>query len=431
MRASILAASGLGIGLALAALSSCGSNAGPSSAGGSSSGGGGGGPNAIFGGGADGGTFSSDGSAALLPDASSARGTFTAPDCAGCTFPKPSAPACAASAPPIHVVYPTNGVLVPPNMNVLSVQWTPFANGYSEFEVDFENSITDTRVITKCAKQTQDTSQPPAASGGCELLLDAKTWAFLANANRGGDAVTISVRGTTNGTCASTSADSVKLSFASEDLLGAIYYWKSTVTSNGTGGQIWVKSFGDSNPEQQVTGIAGSALAASCNGCHALSRDGLRMVVYSDDDDSDDEYGDVTGSLIDMTTKMPIGTAYAGRGTGQPPGFSTLSPTHSQYLTSNGLGTMPTNIFTLWNGNTGTQTSTITFGNAADRPTMPDWSPDGASVVYVLPTKVAAWDQGGGGRGRNDDDHAFGGSLYTIPYTGNGQFGTPAPFLAS
>jgi hypothetical protein len=434
MRPSILATTGLGIGLALFAVSSCGSNAGQSPGGAQSGGVVGGGPSAIFGGGADGGTFSSDASAALLPDASSAKGTFTAPDCAGCTFPQPSAPACPGSAPPIHVVYPSNGVLVPPNMNVLSVQWTPFGMGYSEFEVDFENSITDTRVITKCAKQTLDTSQPPAASGGCELLLDAKTWAFLANANRGGDAVTISVRGTTNGACASTSTDNVKMSFASEDLLGAIYYWKSTVTSNGTGGQIWVKSFGDSNPEQQVTGIAGSALAASCNGCHALSRDGLRMVVYSDDDDSDDEYGDVTGSLIDMTTKMPIGTAYAGRGTGQPPGFSTLSPTHSQYLTSNGLGTMPTNNFTLWNGNAGTQTSTITFGNAGDRPTMPDWSPDGASVVYVLPAKVGAWDQGGGGGrggGRNDDDHAFGGSLYTIPYTGNGQFGTPAPFFAS
>jgi hypothetical protein len=33
-------------------------------------------------------------------------------------------------------------------------------------------------------------------------------------------------------------------------VLGAIYYWKSTASANGTGGQIWVKSFGDSVPEQ-------------------------------------------------------------------------------------------------------------------------------------------------------------------------------------
>jgi len=30
----------------------------------------------------------------------------------------------------------------------------------------------------------------------------------------------------------------------------------------------------------------------------------LTHVVYSDDDDSDDEYSDVTGSLIDMNTKI-------------------------------------------------------------------------------------------------------------------------------
>jgi hypothetical protein len=158
------------------------------------------------------------------------------------------------------------------------------------------------------------------------------------------------------------------------------------------------------------------------------------MVVYSDDDDSDDEYSDVTGSLIDMTTMNAIGTAYAGRGSGQPPGFSALSPTHAYYVTSDGLGTAPTNNFALWNGNTGVQVSTIPFGNAGDRPTMPDWSADGTSVVYVLPNSVGSWDQGGVGGfggGRNDDDHMFGGSLYTIPYMGNGMFGTPSVFLPS
>jgi hypothetical protein len=216
----------------------------------------------------------------------------------------------------------------------------------------------------------------------------------------------------------------VHLSFATEDVVGAIYYWKSTASSNGTGGQIWVKDFGSLAPEQQVTGVAGGALSASCNGCHVLSRDGQRMVLYSDDNDSDDEYGDVNGSLIDMATRMPIGTGFVGRGTGQPPGFSSLSPDHAYYVSSNGNGTMPTNDFSLWDGNNGNMLSTITFGTAGERPTMPDWSPDGKSVMYVLPQTVAAW--------RADDDHVFGGSLYTLPYNGNMQFGaTPSVFLKS
>jgi hypothetical protein len=364
-----------------------------------------------------------------------AKATYDAPDCPGCTFPSLTASACSASAPAINIRYPSNGVLLPPNMNSLSVQWTPYG-GYTTYEVDFSNAVTDTRIITKCATQTTDTSQPPAASGGCDVELSQAEWTLLANANRGASPVTITVRGTTDGTCATSSKNSIKFAFASEDLLGAIYYWKSTITSNGTGGQIWEKSFGSTTPEQQVTGVSGSALSSSCNGCHVLSRDGQRMVVYSDDDDSDDEYSDVTGSLIDMGTMSAIGTAYAGRGSGQPPGFSTLSPNHGYYLTSDGLGTSPTNNFTLWNGNTGVQTSTITFGSAGDRPTMPDWSPDGSKVVYVLPNSVASWDQtgislGGFGGGRTDDDHMFGGSLWILPYSGNGAFGTPSLFLQS
>ena len=383
----------------------------------------------------DGAAGSSSGS--TPPPTGTAKGTYNYPDCPGCTFPAPGAPACASSAPAIQIRYPNNGVLVPPNMNSLSVQWTPFG-GYSTYEVDFSNNVTDTRIITKCAAQTTDTSQPPVASGGCDVELSQTEWTLLANANRGASPVTITVRGSTDGKCATSSASSIKFAFASQDLLGVIYYWKSTISSNGTGGQIWQKDFGNANPEAQVTGVAGSALASSCNGCHVLSRDGSRMVVYSDDDDSDDEYSDVTGSLIDMTTKMAIGTAYAGRGSGQPPGFSTISPTHAYYLTSVGLGTpTPTNAFSLWSGNAGTTSGNIsTAGNAADRPTMPDWSPDGKNVVYVLPNVVASWDQGGGlfgggGGGRMDDDEMFGGSLWTIPYNGNGAFGTPALFLQS
>jgi hypothetical protein len=352
---------------------------------------------------------------------------FTAPDCPGCTFPGNNAPACPSGTPAIDLVYPNDDTLVPPNMNVISVQWTPFGAAFKEFEVDFENSITDMRVITKCAVQTVDTEQPPQPSGGCELLLDQQMWDFVAQHNRGQPPVTITVRGTTDGTCANTSTNSVRLAFAEEDILGAIYYWKSTVSANGVGGQIWQKSFGDSNPETKVT------LTATCNGCHSLSRDGVRMTVNSDDDDSDDEYGDMCASLIDMTNLSIIPqTAVCPQATriggAMKPGFGTFSPDHSGLVMSNGLGAVspPTNVFFQLNGGSGATGADVTVAGQGFV-TMPDWSPDGKNLVFVVPQAVGSWD----GSGRNDDDHVFGGSIFTMPYNGGQQFGAASALITS
>jgi hypothetical protein len=329
-------------------------------------------------------------------------------------------------------------------LNLLSVQWTPYDPAhFQRFEVDFENAVTNVRVVTKCAAQTTDTGQPPMPSGGCELVLDPSVWSAVANQNRGGDGVAVTVRGTTDGSCA-TSSGKTTIWFAAEDLLGTLYYWKSTVSASGVGGEIWVKDFGDPAPEQVVaTGTQGR-----CNGCHALSRDGVRMVVNSDDDDSDDEYFDVLAFLIDMTTKTSIpfmggigGPGPGGGLDGIPRGFATFNPDHSLFLLSN--GTMPqnsTNVLFLTDGVNGGTEQVVQAGPATMMVTMPDWSPDGRSVVIVAPQKTGGWGSGvmlppgfpfPNPFFHRDDDHVFGGSLYTLPYTGNRTFGAPAPLLMS
>jgi hypothetical protein len=349
-------------------------------------------------------------------------------------------------------VYPPDNVLLPPNMNVLSVHFAPFG-GYQSYSVDFTNGgNTDWHILTTCANQTNDMqTSPPTPSGGCEVVVDPVSWSKLVGANRGQGPVTITVRGTTDGTCASASTNQVHLSFAEQDLEGTYYYWKSTVSSNGTGGQIWKQTFGDLNtPEADVTTAA--IPAATCNGCHSLSRDGTRMVVYSDDDDSDDEYNDVAGSYLDMTTNPATelqGGVTGIRMGGQPPGFSTIDPSVTSatsasspgyYITSNGFpctttGTrcgsssgypsaVPSNGWSVWNGTNAAFVAAATVGASSTRPTMPDWSPDGASVVFVVPAgEFTSW--------RQDDAHIYGGALWTVPYTGMGTFGTPAVYLAS
>ena len=400
------------------------------------------------------------GANAMAPSSGPAKaiGTTTAQDCSGCAFPAPGAPSC-NGAPPINIVYPTDSVLLPPNMNVVSIQWTPFGTGYQRFSVDFSAPPnTDWHVLTSCANQTTD-MQAGNPSGGCELDLDALTWSKLVAANRDGPPVAVTVRGTADGQCAS-SSNKININFAKEDLIGTYYYWKSTITSLGVGGQIWMKTFGDLNMSEQdvTTNVQGAngSLGASCNGCHAHSRDGSRMVIYSDDSDSDDEYGDMGGSFLDMTplatggNPMELGDAGLPSGGGlplggQPPGFSTLHPNATSYITSNGVpqtasgapgyptnsgypATVPANGFTIWDSQGGF-TGSFAVGGSSDRPTMPDWSIDGTSVVYVVPSSVASWTALIGTR--TDDDHVFGGSLYTVPYNGNGMFGMPTQFLKS
>jgi hypothetical protein len=454
--------------VAVASIYACGSSGAPQWSGGGSSGGANGSGNGGSGGGGttlcpnggcltgspDGGGGAGSSSGGMAPPSGApAMGATTAPDCPGCTFPPANAPPCPSSAPAITLVYPPDNVLVPPNLNVVSVQFTPFGAPFQRFEVDFSQSAqsptTDWHIITACTSQTTD-AQSGNPSSGCEVIVDPASWSALSGANRGGSTpVTITVRGTTDGHCASTSTNAVHMSFAEEDLLGTYYYWKSTASSNGTGGQIWKKLFGDlATGESNVTS---QALSATCNGCHALSRDGSRMVVYSDDDDSDDEYGDVTGSLLDMTNDTVIGgTGGAGFGRGgggQPPGFATISPTATYYVSSNGVpsgagglggigglggsypGTVPANGWAVWNAQTAAFVAGVPIGPAGTRPTMPDWAIDGKSIVYVQPAAIASWGSLLGNR--TDDDHVFGGSLYTVPYTGNGTFGSPTPLVLS
>ncbi|MGH7297966.1 MAG: hypothetical protein ACRELB_23700, partial [Polyangiaceae bacterium] len=419
MRSRTLAACAVLVTLpSVLALYACGSSA--SNKGGGGGGDGGSGDSGL---GGDSHSFLNDGGSSEAAPPPFEDAGFTAPDCPGCTFPGPGAPACPAGTPPINIVYPNDGVLVPPNMNVVSVMWTPFGSTFQEFEVDFTNAVTDMHVVTKCATQTVDTEQPTGVpSGGCELQLSQAMWSFIADQNRGGDPVTITVRGTTDGACATSSAQTVRLAFAAQDVLGVIYYWKSTITANGVGGQVWQKDFGNTNPETDVT----SAFGGTCNGCHALSRDGLRMVINSDDDDSDDEYGDVMASLIDMTTKAPLGGG-GGRGN-MKPGFGTFYPDHTKFLMSHGLGTNnpPTNVILQYDGDTDNALASATEGAAGATPTMPDWSPDGKSIVFVMPKALGSWD----GTSRTDDDHVFGGSLYTATYSA-GVFGAATPLFVS
>ncbi|MGZ3442208.1 MAG: hypothetical protein ACXVDD_21965, partial [Polyangia bacterium] len=216
--------------------------------------------------------------------------TVPADNCPSCpAFPGSGTPTCTATAQTPVVLYPPDGTLVPPNMNVLELQFDQGA-GNTYFEIDYENAATDVRVLTMCSPITDSKGN---GTNGCVYDLSQQVWDFIAQSNRGGDPLDIIVRATdANGTCIATSQTQVAISFAEEDLNGGVYYWQSVAigVASGAAGGIFRYDFGKrgQTPQAFLAPAVGAGKGARCIGCHFLSRDGVKMTYGNDDPDADD-----------------------------------------------------------------------------------------------------------------------------------------------
>ena len=337
--------------------------------------------------------------------------------CTGCpAFPIDTTPACTDPAATPTLVYPPDGVLLPPNMNVIEVHFLPGA-GNDLFEIAFQNTSTDVRVETQCSAVTSTRNFP---TGGCAYLLDQTVWDYLVLTNRGGDPINVSVRAAPqDGSCASRS-DQRAIQFAELDLNGGIYYWQSVVQGGVAGktGGIFRHDFG-------VPAAAGEPFVTpgtsnKCVGCHALSRDGLRMTFGTDDADSDDEYADLHRVLMNVATKTVIGP-------NEPAGFASFAPDHTSVLSTDGTGTTNPPILHRYDGDTGAALANVTFAaQTGKRITHPDWSKDGATVYFVIPGTMITWGS------HKDDTHFSGGGIYSMTYDAvSDTFGAPTPIIES
>lgn len=96
-----------------------------------------------------------------------------------------------------EIVYPNNGVLVPPNLGQLEIHIKPNNASTTLFELAFSNSITDVRVYLRCYLPA-GLALPTGVSRGCIYTPAQNVWKFLAESNRGGDQVKLTVRSTTD-----------------------------------------------------------------------------------------------------------------------------------------------------------------------------------------------------------------------------------------
>ncbi len=350
-----------------------------------------------------------------------------APNCPA--FPGDSAPACSGStlAAP-QVVYPPDGVLLPPNMNVLEVQFIPPA-GATTFEVDFTNANTDVRIVTQC-NAVPDVRGGP--SRGCGLTLPQAAWTDIANNNRDTAPVSVSVRATKDGSCVSTSSDQISVAFSKEELAGGIYYWQSGTYGGVAGktGGIYSHDFGTFDPTP--TPFYTSGTNGTCVGCHTVSRDGALMALETDDPDADDEMGDVHSHVMDIATRVILGTAGGAKpapGAGPGAGASSLSPGFQSFTHDHAKMIASTYNKTDQNMSFAQFDSTPAFAGSFTVPngwqaTQPDISADDSNLLYVVPAQGTLSTAG--------DHHFLSASVYTssLDFT-NKTLGAPQPLLTA
>jgi hypothetical protein len=273
------------------------------------------------------------------------------------------------------VLYPPDGVLIPPNLADVDFMWDPGA-GNDLWQVAFSGEYLEIEVYLA------DTSFIP------EDLL----WQQLVPGNGGLEPVEITVRGTstadpsTNGTSAP-----VSYGVAEEPIEGGVYYWAAASTVESDYG-IFRYDFGQPGQlaEEAYTTVQ---TEGRCVACHALSHDGTKMALNYDGGNGQADIIDVAS----QTTILPLENYYWAN-------FHTYSADDAYVLS------VYTGVFTLRNGETGAVVETLPLSDV----TYPDWSLDGGELAFTRVT-----------RDFFGDWYFYGGQIEIMTYEGPGLWGVP------
>ncbi|HET6282924.1 MAG TPA: hypothetical protein VFH73_18330, partial [Polyangia bacterium] len=258
-----------------------------------------------------------------------------------------------------ELVYPNNGVLLPPNLNGVEVHFRAGSPANTLFEIGFQNDATDVRVYTRCV---------PLADG-CLYQPTPTVWQQIAETNRGGGAVKVSVRGTDDAGTGVGGSGVTNIQFSKDDVRGALYYW---TTSKPSAILRW--DFGSTTQtkaEEVITPAAGDG--KTCVGCHAISRDGKKMVAtLGGQNDGRVLLWDLGGKRRMAFDPVPQ----------QRSQFESWNPDGSEFvgMYTDDRKAGPSNLI-IFDGTTALKKSEIDLGGL--RADHPDWSPDGARIVFT------------------------------------------------
>lgn len=265
------------------------------------------------------------------------------------------APPDPARAP--KLVYPNDGVLVPPNLNTLEIHFRKGSDRNTLFELSFSSPYTDVKVYTRCTPLGE----------GCLYQTDAAVWAAMAASNRGGAPVAIQVRGTDDQGSGVGTSSSVAVNFAAVPLQGGLYYW----TTSAPVGVMRVDFGAAQQAPERFFPFSGN----DCYGCHALSRNGERMTISY----NGQYYGQL--SLVDVGGRRVLAGGPASSVREQ---FQTWNPSSDQFAGVWSDGAAASDVIRIHDGRTAAVTATITIDGEPDHP---DWSPLGDRIIFTYVTR--------------------------------------------
>ncbi len=196
------------------------------------------------------------------------------PDNAAELFATAESKVVAARKP--RIIYPSDKVILPPNLGVIELHWRRGANN-TLFEVSFANSISTIKGYTRCKRKES------VLTDGCIWSLTPEQWRYIANTNRGAEPVNVQIRATDDSGTGIGVSDVQTMEFAKDSIEGGVYYWANNRVGDNTTSTILRFDFG--SPDKPSTPAFPKEViknkSAQCVGCHVVSPDGNHMAARS------------------------------------------------------------------------------------------------------------------------------------------------------